>query len=89
MQTNYQRTVKIEIEQFAKRDSDENEKFLKNDEPSVDVNKILSINKENNQSLTKVERQCDDDSQTEERMQWSSFWEYFLSIIGFVIDLGI
>jgi hypothetical protein len=22
------------------------------------------------------------------RLQWDSFWEYFLSIIGFVIDLG-
>ncbi len=31
----------------------------------------------------------EDDSENEkERLRWSSFWEYFLSIIGFVIDLG-
>jgi hypothetical protein len=82
-----QASVKIEVDE-----RDENKKFLENqiDDSSDKPGRLLSrFFKKNNQNLTRSNNvEQTNDEQTEERLQWSSFWEYFLSIIGFVIDLG-
>ena len=50
-----------------------------NQETSANLNQIELVDKN--------EAQIEDTSQPE-RLKWDSFTEYFLSIVGFVIDLG-
>lgn len=49
------------------------------------LNEIINEAKDRNGEEKKVEGGAGEE---EERMRWDSFMEYFLSIIGFVIDLG-
>lgn len=78
--------------------SPEQETFLNNKETKPKrslLNRIFKTtnNQENSANLNQIElvdkneAQIEDTSQPE-RLKWDSFTEYFLSIVGFVIDLG-
>lgn len=91
--------IKIEND-VNKRNNDEMETFLtKNNKINNDdddetsqngfFDRLFKTNKSKKNRVEIVDHETKNDHvQTEERLQWSSFWEYFLSIIGFVIDLG-
>jgi hypothetical protein len=68
------------------------ENVTKNEKKNRFLNKFLKKNKNTIELINKKEEEVVVVEERvlieEERVRWDSFTEYFLSIIGFVIDLG-
>ena len=66
------------------------ENVTKNEKKNIFLNKFLKKNKNSIELINKKEEVVvvEEGEIEEERVRWDSFTEYFLSIIGFVIDLG-
>jgi len=68
------------------------ENVTKNEKKNRFLNKFLKKNKNTIELINKKEEVVVVEEERvlieEERVRWDSFTEYFLSIIGFVIDLG-
>jgi hypothetical protein len=76
-------THSLEAELFFKKNSNRKNKFDTFDEKKVEDFQLLNLpTKITNNETTSTK------NKNEKREQWENFSEYFLSIIGFVIDLG-
>jgi hypothetical protein len=85
--TSQDKQVNIEINTLI----DEN--VTKNEKKNRFLNKFFKKNKNSIELINKKEEVVVVEEEgvlieEEERVRWDSFTEYFLSIIGFVIDLG-